>query len=434
MFEIYRPEKDATIYEYAERVNAGIDEIIELNTQSSVRGPQDGGFGASRILMDFPDVEGDFSAVIKDGPNAFGTFGFEVAARNPAASSSGYDGDTFNLTLQQALISSDAEKESSTFIQPGDTLTLNTRTVPNAFAFFGERRAPKREIKREEELEEIETFDPSAWLRLWFTNGQGLPKKYTLEAFPVTQKWIEGRGRLENQPPNFEAANWIDRTKNKTWDSPGGTFSKTPRASETFDGDDPDVYMNVNAILSEELDNGFLIKRNDESYERLTQLKFFSSETRTIYVPQLLVGRDDYEFNTEGAEPFDNDDFTAYAVDLQETYSAAKKRFKVTVREQYEQRDFLGIRPTDRTSEIGKNKYLPERSLTWKIADENTGVTFFPFDKRYSAVSFNGETHYFDVNLNNLLPKRKYKIVFKYTDPKTGNERLFDHNQTFKVE
>lgn len=434
MFEIYWPEKDATIYEYAEQTNAGIDEIIELNTQSSIQGNQDGNFEASRILMQFPNVEGDFRAVVEDGPNAFASFGYDLINRNPAATATGYSGSTFNLTLEEALASSNFEEESSSFVQPGDTLTASERQVPNAFAFSGQKEAPKREVEIEEpEEEEEEPNKPSAWLRLWFTSGQGLPKKYTIEAFPVTQNWTEGRGRLKNQPPNFGPVNWIKRTKQKEWTTPGGDFEEIPRSSETFNGEDPDVYMNVNAVFSEDLENGIILKRQNEDFDRLTQLKFFSSETRTIYVPQLLIGRDDYEFNTENAEPFEQENFTAYAINVQERYNAAKKRFKVTVREQFNQRDFLGTRPTERNMEIEKSRYLPERSLMWKIVDENTGVTFFPFDETYSAVSFDGETHYFDVDLNNLLPKRKYKIVFKYKDPQTETEKIFDHNQTFKV-
>lgn len=415
MFEIYRPKKDATIYGYAERVNAGIDEILELNTQSSIRGAQDGTFSPSRILMDFPDIGESFETVLQDGPNVFGSFGYKTVNRNLTANEGqDFEGDTFNLTLEDALETSDSG-------------------LPNAFAFFGERTAPTREVKRPEEPEELESFDASVWIRLWFANGQGLPKKYIIEAFPIKSEWKEGRGRLENQPANIEPSSWVKRTEIRDWDNPGGDYKKVPRSSQTFNGDDPDVYMDANEVFSDGVENGILIKRKDEDFGRFTQLKFFSSETRTIYVPHLLLGKDTYEFKKRDAQPLTRDNFTVYVNNLKEKYIPSKKRFKVSVEEKYKQRDFLGIRPTERNYGIENNKYLPERSLMWQIEDVNSGVVFFPFDERYSAVSFNGREHYFDADLSNLFPKRDYKIVFKYEDPETGTETFFDNNQTFQV-
>lgn len=399
MFELVRPEKDATIYGYAENVNTGIDEIIELNTRQCIEGFPAGDYEPSRILIDFPNVEGDFSSIAQDGPNAFGAFGYQTTNRS------------FQPTAGTGL------------------------GPPNAFGFFGEELAPERDFEDPEEPgEEVEQNEASAWLRMWFASGRGMPKKYTIEAFPVEKDWVEGRGRLENRPPTSDPVNWTTRIPEEDWNNPGGDFQSFPRSKEEFDGDDPDVYMNVDALLSEDLEHGILLKREDESLERLSELKFFSLETRTIFVPHLLIGRDDYEFNTENSQPIQKDNFTAYVTGLDHEYHGGPTRFEVTVEEKFEQREFLGIRPTARKESIENRRYLPARSLTWEIKDVRTGTVFFPFDERYSAVSFNGNTHYFDVNLDNLLPKREYEILLKYTDPQTGNEEIFDHHQTFKVE
>lgn len=409
MFEIYRPEKDATIYEYAKRTNSGIDEILELNTEADSNQE----YGASRILIQFPEIDEMFSSFVESGPNVLVSYGYETVSRSTQASETQTTQvSIFNVTIEEVI---------------QDSTTGNA----NTFVFYGQRLGGKREKEDVQTTEDDDTRNPSAWIRLWFANGMGLPKDYIIEALPVEEQWTEGRGRRGNEPPTTQPVNWIDRTRSEDWQNEGGDFDLTPRSAQRFIGDDPDVYMNVNAVMSENLEHGLLLRRKDENFERKTELKFFSSNTRTIYVPQLLVGKDTYERDTEGADPVETDNFTAYVSNLQETYRPGRTRFYVSVEEKFKQKDFLGVRPTE--SRMEKKTYLPRRSLTWQVEDVRTGEVIFPFDKSYSAVSFDGTTHYFDVDLDNLFPKRQYKVLFKYTDPETGASEIFDHNQRFTV-
>lgn len=399
MFEIRRPKKDSTIYERAKRANSGIDEILELNTRQNESGEYD----VSRILIQFPEVKESFST---DNKNVFVSYGYKTINRTSSNSESGKSSTPFNV------------------------ITESSENGVNSFAFFGQRLAPKRESEESSDPESIKKYSPSAWLRMWFAEGQGLPKKYAIEAFPVKKKWKEGRGRIGNVPKTNMAVSWVKRTEKEDWLSEGGDYEDFPKTRQTFDEGDPDIKMKLNPVIGD-AENGFLLKRKDEDLKRLSELRFFSSNTRTIYVPQLLFGKDTYEFNTEDASPVETDSFTAYVSTINKTYRPTKTRFYVTVEEKYKQKDFLGYRPTENVAT--EANYLPERSLTAKIEDVRTGLTMIPFDKKYSAVSFNGETHYIDVSLKNFFPKREYKIVFKYTDPKTEVEQLFDHSQTFKV-
>ena len=404
MFELVRPTEDTTIYGYAKEVNAGIDEVVELNTRRSIGGLEEefDDPKPSRILMKFPEVDGDFAEVAPDGPNAFAQFGFETADRNvsvaPSPAQVGVGG-------------------------------------PNAFAFFGEPEAPKRTPNPSSKPEpEGESFGSTGWLRMWFVSGMGMPKRYEIEARRLNQNWREGRGRAENRPPTEEPASWTARLFEKSWQSEGGDFKKRPVAKEIFDGDDPDVNLKLNSLLSSGLEHGILLKRKNENFDRRTELKFFSKDTRTIFIPHLLIGRDTYELDAEGANPIEEENFTAYVAGLENVYHGGAVRFEVTVEEKFKQRQFLGVRPSKRKQSIESSRYLPRRSLRYKIEDVRTGTTFFPFDRRYSAVSFDGHSHYFDVNIDNLPPKREYEIILKHVDPKTGKETIFDNHQTFKVE
>jgi len=397
MYKFVRPEKDTTIYEYAKTVNAGVDEIVELNTRKGIEGRsclED--YAPSRILFSFPNLNLDFEGLASDGPNAFAQFGFNTVNRTKSTSSTFGEGP------------------------------------PNAFAFFGESPAPERENDSTEKEEPLKTYNPSATLRLYFANGRGMPYKYEIEAKLLEKDWTEGRGRIRENIN--EAANWNSATENEEWDEEGGDFSSLPKVSEVFEGDDPDLNLQVDSLLSENPENGFVLKRKDESFQELSELKFFSSETRTIYVPHLLVGEDTYTFDTENSDPVEKENVTAYVSNLRNHYQQGKYRFLVSVEEKFEQREFLGIRPSERKSQIENSRYLPERSLRYEITDKRTGLKIFPFSKRYTPVSYANGTHFFDLDLKYVLPRREYEIDLKYIDPETGNQTIFDSNQTFIVE
>jgi hypothetical protein len=424
MYKLIRPTEDATIYGYAPDLNAGIDGVNELNTRigrdvdlrttaeaEPFDEPQ-----PSRILMKFPAIDQNFDEIVDENPNVFVQSGFELADRSGVP---------------------DPQIGSSTAEESADT---------NVFVFFGEEVAPERESDDEEELPEDlstlessnpnfepESFGAEATLRMWFVNGMGMPKRYVIEAYPAAAPWREGRGRLENTPATQEPVSWIRRDFGQDWNSPGGDFDSSLRVRKTFDGDDPDVELNVNSLFASGVENGILLKRQDEDFDRRTELKFFSKDTRTIYVPHVLLGVDDYRFEPEGADPVEKDNITAFVTNMRETYNeGSTARFNVKVEERYEQRGFLGIRPTARTESIGSERYLPPRSLTYEIRDIKTGLRFMPFDERFTAVSFANGGHFFDLDLTNLLPKRNYEIRFRYDDGMTT--RTLENEQTFRVE
>lgn len=413
MYKLVRPTKDATIYGYATLVNAGIDEVIELNTRCGIDRAfsSTGELAPSRILMDFPEIGQTFAGISEDGPNAFSTRGVETVDRDGSSTSS-----------------------------PSEFGT----GPPNAFALFGVESAPNREPEpKTDSKPKVQSFSSEAWLRMWFANGMGMPKNYEIQARRMKSDWREGRGRLENRPITDEPVNWIQRTELEEWDTQGGDFFDSPVARQTFESEDPDVKMKVDTLLSEGIENGIILQRGNENFresekeiERISELKFFSLQTRTIYVPHLLVGEDTYTFKPGSAERFDEENFTAYIANLKNEYSPGETfRFQVTVERKFEQREFLGVRPTERKKSVESRKWLPPRSLTYQIKDSRTGLKYFPFSRKYTPVSFEeGTGHYFDLDLTSTFPKRKYEVLLRYEDPETGNTKLFETNQTFKVE
>lgn len=405
MYKLIRPNKDATVYGYAPLANAGIDEVLELNTRRRREFQSSGELldspAPSRILMEFPNIDeplgGEKISQTGDGKN------------------------------NQEFEGTDPRDDLQNRIGGGP---------PNAFSFFGEELAPIREKPKEKSSSSSPTkYNGTARLRLWFSNGQGLPRKYEIEAYPVQKEWVEGRGRIENVPPTVGPVNWEEANPSESWDVPGCDFDESVKAVEVFNRDDPDLYLDLDPVLSTNPENGILLKRKNENFERLTELKFFSLETRTIYIPHILLGVDQYQFDPESASPVESENFEAFVTNMQNYYQEdSKVRFEVAVREKYKQRRFLGIRPSERSKKIEGDRYLPERSLTYQIEDVRTGLNFLPFDKRYTAVSYKDGRHFFDVDFTNLLPKRKYNLKLRFEDPETGVTKVFDDSQTFLIQ
>lgn len=409
MFEIIRPKKDTTIYGYLPRLNSGVDEIIELNTsnndveiQEDVSNP----VLASRILLDFDNPDENFNPVGITGsgtPNGFAEFGIETAP-DPTSSSSVDEGI-------------------------------------NAFAELGVETAPERpEPEIEEEVEE--DFGADVWLRLFFARGQGLPQNYEIQAFPLETEWSEGTGRRNNNPPTRIPANWIENTEYSDWDNRGGDYDSSVVVSETYDIDDsPDLFLKINKLFNDaDPNNGILLKRKDEDLNEFSQHSFFSRNTNTVYVPHLLVGTETFSYDVpEDAEEFiETDNMSVFITNLRPRYNVDQKvRFKVRVREKFQRREFLGIRPRERRErreDPSPESFLPPRTLLYQISDRRTGEVIHPFSDPYTVVSYGPDGHYFDIDLSNLFPDRPYEVSFKFVNPDTGNEQMFSPEQTFTLE
>lgn len=417
MFEIIRPKKDATIYGYIPKLNSGRDEIIELTTSSndvriddSVSNPT----LASRILLDFEDPGVDsFSKSGVEGsglPNVFANFGTESRKV-------------------------DFNSGTNVFADFG---TESSEVGTNVFANFGIDLAPDRPEVETTEPEERE-FEADVWLRLYFASGEGLPQDYELQAFPVEESWSEGLGRRNND--DEAPVNWIERRENTDWSSRGGSFDGTSEVSETFGiNDSPDIFFKVNRLFNNaDVGNGILLKRKEEDLNRFSRLSFFSKNTNTVFVPHLLVGRETFTYDVpENTEEFTNtENMSVFVTNLKDSYQKSSQvRFRVRVRKKFQKREFLGIRPSERRErreDPTPEPFLPQRTLFYEIRDARTGESIHPFSDPYTALSYDAEGHFFDIDLSNLFPKRPYEILFKFVDPDTGNEQLFAPEQTFEV-
>ncbi len=306
----------------------------------------------------------------------------------------------------------------------------------------------------------VKPKDHDVFLKMYHTQSQKLPISYGLEFYPLGAKntsfgagFKQGDGR-EGQNRS-KGATWIfkNAVQDKRWVKPGGDFLEKDsegnqiHVKKQYDFEDPDINVNIKDVFNywkEHENNGLLIKFSKEvedlksdsfgsdNFTDPTELFFFGSLSHTIYKPELLLGFDDHEWNTSGADMLlYNDRLKLTISNLEDEFFEGEKiRLRVNVTERYQNKKYL-----DRDN-YHKNKrtpkFLPEGSLKYSIEDNIAGKTIIPFSK-YSQLSFDPNGYYFDLDLTNFYPERTYEIKFKFDDPVGGFEEIYDNKHKFKV-
>ena len=85
-------------------------------------------------------------------------------------------------------------------------------------------------------------------LNLYLATAGNLPLDYTIEAYPVTQSWNMGTGRVGDSPKTTDGVSWTWRLESGSgaWATEGGDWLTTTSGSQTFTyTSDKDVSMDV---------------------------------------------------------------------------------------------------------------------------------------------------------------------------------------------
>jgi len=316
---------------------------------------------------------------------------------------------------------------------------------------------------------------PKYYLTLRTSLAKDLEYQYGLEAFPISQSWDMGRGRTGVKARTDSGAtkyiedgvSWQYRDGRYYYGAiwPTGSsqlatgttcsFSTTTggaawytvsgSASQSFNYEETDVRMNVTDIVNNWLtssipNEGFIVMRSgsfqpgntneEKNGKPYGSLKFFSTDTHTVYQPRLEVFWKDHA--TAGA-------LTAITitdnniVDLKNSNGKYKKtdriKMNLIAREKYPAKTYAT------ESEAMTNYRLPAQSF-WSVKDMLTEETVIPFDSQSTQISYDGDGSYFNIWMNQFYAERRYKFIFKsitgeYAYPTT--ERIYDNDYTFKV-
>ena len=272
-------------------------------------------------------------------------------------------------------------------------------------------------------------------LNLYLANAGNLPLDYTIEAYPVTQSWDMGTGKVSDSPKTTNGVSWTWRTESGSgaWATEGGDWITTTSGSQTFTYvSNKDISMDVTNIVqlwnSGSIDNnGFIIKLDDsiEFSASYVETSYFSVDTHTIYPPDLEFKWDDSTYSTTLTQ-VTSSDFVAKVTNLKSEFEdTSVYKFKVKARDTFPTRAF-------QTSSVYLDaKALPTSSY-WGLKDVKTGEMVVDFDTNYTKISADNNSNYFTVYMDGLEPERYYQIAIKTV---VEDETLVIEDQTnyFKV-
>ena len=322
------------------------------------------------------------------------------------------------------------------------------------------------------------------FLRLYEAEGnKELSSDYGITAHAISESWDEGRGKFGSSPQVKDGASWKYRKfpeggTGLTWAgaSSGSSYISssgaghvnantgltsapgTLFATQKFSSSKPDIEMDVTSMtiamlscsqavsdkgtglepnMTKRLRNHGIMLRftgsQETNTENFAQLKFFSSNTNTIYSPKLEFRWDDHipatSSNTGSLISLDTtgsvDNYIYQIRNKYEYKEDEKVKFRFGARKRYIQKSF-----NTSVQEVS-GSYIPFKSGSYSIVDAATGEIKVPFSS-YTSMSCDSTSNYFNQWLTGFEADRIYKILIKvkYDDKQ---EQIFDNDFEFKI-
>ena len=313
------------------------------------------------------------------------------------------------------------------------------------------------------------------YLNLYHAGSEELLRNQNLFAYMVSgSDWTEGNGKLVHDPVTTDGVSYQYRnhdeqtpwvtgsvlTDGGAWwtGSQGGQYSVSSSFSMTKATQDVRIDVTdlvKNHIYSSSLfpNRGFIVKReslytgsrdfsynpgsdttkDESSSTRLGNLKFFSTDTHTIYPPKLEVQWDDSSWATGSLSALSSSDLErlkVYFKNLRQEYKEGSiVKFRVVGRELYPTTAF-STTPSELTI-----KYLPSGSIYYSVRDAETEEVIVPFGTG-SKISCDSSGNYFNLWMNGFQAERNYRFLVKVVSGSgTTDEQVnfYDDNYEFRV-
>ena len=174
--------------------------------------------------------------------------------------------------------------------------------------------------------------------------------------------------------------------------------------------------------------NGFIIKQPDAIEENLSssfgEMKYFSTDTHTIYPPRLIFKWDDSSHSKQSSAKQNGELNVSLYRNQKEYNQNDEATFRVHVRDKYPTRQFAS------SSNFLTPGYFTTSSF-YSIRDAYTEEEVIPFDSNFTKISADNEGMYFKIYMNGLQPERYYRLLFKHKN--NEGTTIYDNNYHFKV-
>lgn len=285
-------------------------------------------------------------------------------------------------------------------------------------------------------ISEINGASYATNLKLYLAEAGEIPQTFNIFAHNVTGSWINGTGKRLDLPINTSGVSWEYRGElDNPWGTLGGDFDTDIIASQSFDlNSNYDINMDVKSLVDAQAPigaktNAGLLLKLSGSLENSTtssiNLRYFSSDTNTIFPPYLEFKWDDSSYDSGSLSLLATDIATISIKNAKEKYADSDTiRFRLSARPKYPTRSFS-------TSSIYLTEYrLPSESY-WGIKDEFSEEMIIDFDSNYTKISADSNSSYFDVIMSALQPERYYRLLVKTT--LDGSTLILDDKNIFKV-
>ena len=318
------------------------------------------------------------------------------------------------------------------------------------------------------------------YLSLRSTEVREIPQEYTVYAYPLSSSWTNGTGKYHNTPLTTDGVSWKYRTSKSVgteWDIPpgiidyewdnisqtwvdanilfgvnltanvtssyftregGGTWWNYDNleCTQSFSYESADLYMDVTQIVKKWVtgsgrfnNDGMILKFSNEiesSTEEYSSLKFFGTDSNTIYVPRLHIVWDDSSFST-GSLTQVSDENLLLNVKLKKSYTQNEKaKIRVSTNTRYPQKQYTT------QSYYTKNYYIPTSSY-YEVRDAHTDEIILPFNTTGSKLSCDSDGNYFNLWMDSFQPERFYRVLIKTETDGGDTVQIFDNNYYFKV-
>lgn len=365
---VYRifPEKDSFIFSESPTANAGLDEIIEIGGYQDTSGVGE----ASRILIQFSQTELQ---------NIFNNY---IQTSSFSASLGVYLADAYQIPYNTSIYAYPIYSETG---------------WDNGTGKYGDIPVNSSGVS-------------------WNYRQTGASSPWLLTSFPlgVTGSYADGKSG---------GGNWYYEVNGNPVVSVQANSIKS-----TYD-----IQLNVTDAVTlwntEEIDNNGLLLKVDDAIEFNTtssvRLKYFSSDTNTIFPPYLDLKWDDSIYSTGSLTLLENSNAIISINNNVGKYAdTGKQRFRLSAKPKYPVRTFT-------TSSIYLQNYALPQETYWGLRDENSEEMIIDFDTDFTKVSCDSQGSYFDIFMDGLQPERYYRILVKTA--LDGSTTIVDNGNVFKV-
>lgn len=318
------------------------------------------------------------------------------------------------------------------------------------------------------------------YLSLRTVQAREIPQEYLVYAYPLSSSWTNGSGRYLNKPVTTDGVSWKYRTSKTIateWDIPptvsqfewdemsqtwvdaailwgvnlsanvtssyyssegGGTWwdYDNVECTQSFSFESSDIYMDVTQIVKKWItgsgrfqNDGMILKFSDEiesSLETLNSLKFFGTDSNTIYVPRLHVIWNDSTFSTGSLQAADVNNLSINVKTKKFYNQSEKAKIRINANYKYPQKTYTT------QSYYVQNYYLPSSSY-YEVRDAHTDEVILPFNTSGTKISCDTEGNYFHLWMDSFQPERFYRVVIKVETDGGDTVNMFDNNYYFKV-